>query len=115
MDVDPANGKALTRLTELAARDGKADLVEQLRKREAEIDEIDDVYRMILSHGVPTPGQYPELARAAEKLGKRFEAWGWWTLAVQRSLDVDEGRKALERLAGRKAARDAHRRSLWRT
>ena len=98
IDLDPANGKALMRLTELAARAGQTATVDALRRREAQIDEVDDLYQMILSHGDPSPPQFPELARLAEKLGRRFEAWGWWMLAVQGSLEADEGRKALERL-----------------
>lgn len=99
IEHDPAHGKSLSRLTELAARAGQQSVVEELRRREAQIDDIDDFYRMILSQGVSSPRQYPQLARLAEKLGRRFEAWGWWMLAVQRSIDVEEGRKALERLS----------------
>ena len=70
IEHDPANGKALARLTELAARDGKTAVVEELRRREAQIDEIDDLYRMMLSHGETSSQHYPELARLAEKLGQ---------------------------------------------
>jgi tetratricopeptide (TPR) repeat protein len=112
LEHEPANGKALARLTELAARAGQTEVVDRLRRHEAEIDDLDDTYRMILSRGLPSPQQYAELARAAEKLGKRFEAWGWWTLAVQRSMHVEEGRNALARLSSRKPPVQPSERSL---
>ena len=56
--------------------------------------------------GVPT-GHFDELGRLAEVLGRRFEARGWWTLALRESPGSEEAR-------GRARPDRSHRARSWR-
>ena len=52
--------------------------------------------------GRSAAGDHPreaELARAAEALGRRFEARGWWSIRARQDPDDREARAALDRLA----------------
>src|SRR5262249_11694352 len=84
-------------LIDQAARAGRAEQVEQLRRRKAALDRAADDYRRLLSPAVPRGG-FDELGRLAETLGRWFEARGWWTLAVADPARVAEARAALTRL-----------------
>ena len=107
----PRKRQGAMRLTELAARAGQTATVDALRRREAQIDEVDDLYQMILSHGDPSPPQFPELARLAEKLGRRFEAWGWWMLVVQGLLRGRRGTQGPGAVGSAGSARGTCKRS----
>src|SRR5205085_1616882 len=83
--------------TELAAQAGRTAEVARLRRRKAEFDRATDAYRTLLDDHVPT-GNYDELGRLAETLGRWFEARGWWTLVGRDPARADEARAALARL-----------------
>ncbi len=93
----PGDMQALVRQIAMAARDGRADQLADLRRRKAELDRAADAYRMTLIDRVPS-GRFDELGRLAESLGRRFEARGWWTLAVQQPAHAAEARDALARI-----------------
>jgi enediyne biosynthesis protein E4 len=93
----PGDAKAVARLIELTVRAGQTERASQLRRLKAELDRATDDYRMALSERIPT-GQFDELGRLAETLGRWFEARGWWTLAGRDSARAVEARAALARL-----------------
>jgi tetratricopeptide (TPR) repeat protein len=95
----PGDPSAWGRLAELAARDGDRDRAAELRRRKARLDRAFDDYRMLMS-GVAADdlSQVAHLARAAELLGRRFEARGWWTIRERRADGAREARAALARL-----------------
>ncbi|MGP0063923.1 MAG: FG-GAP-like repeat-containing protein [Isosphaeraceae bacterium] len=93
----PGETRALARRIAMAAEAGRADEVAALRRRKAERDRASDAYRMALSDRVPS-GRFDELGRLAESLGRRFEARGWWTLALQQTALAAQARAALARL-----------------
>ena len=93
----PGDAPAWGRLAELAARAGQAERSAECRRRKAEIDRDRDAYRTLME-----PGQTPkvaDLARVAERLGRRFEARGWWTLRLREAPDDSEAKAAVDRLA----------------
>ncbi len=95
----PGDTRALSRLAELAAHEGRSDEVARLRRRKAELDRTADAYRRFLFTSVPT-GHFAELGRLAEALGRWFEARGWWTLAMRETPGSREARVALDRIDG---------------
>jgi tetratricopeptide (TPR) repeat protein len=106
--IEPGNTQALVRLSELAAGEGQTELVSRLHLRKAEIDRASDEYRMLLTDDPYLKGRPVDeaesadreirLARCAERLGRWFEARGWWTLVQQRLVDSSEARESLVRL-----------------
>ena len=80
----PGELTALDRLIALKTQAGRAEEVVALRRRKAELDRASDDYRRTLVERVPV-GQFAELGRLAETLGRWFEARGWWTLALRES------------------------------
>ncbi len=96
----PGDPSAWGQLAELAARDGDANRVAELRRRKADVDRALDDYRMLMGTASGDPAKAAELARTAEALGRRFEARGWWTIRARRVPDDLEARDALVRLAG---------------
>ncbi len=93
----PGELNAVARLIDLKARIGPAGEVAELRRRKAEMDRASDAYRSAMADRVPT-GQFAELGRLAEALGRWFEARGWWTLALHESGGSEEARAAIGRL-----------------
>jgi len=82
--VEPGDDAALERLADLASQAGEADRAAELRRRKAAIDVARDHYRSLIS----LPDMVPhaaELARAAEAIGRWYDAKAWWALAVRRN------------------------------
>src|SRR5262249_36136563 len=101
----PGDPPAWGRLAEMAARDGDQDRLAELRRRKARIDRAVDDYRTIMGAAAAVDvSRAAVLARAAEVLGRRFEARGWWTVRARQQPEDREARAALARLAGE----DAH-------
>jgi enediyne biosynthesis protein E4 len=91
-------------LADLAAQDGNRDRLAELRQRKAQVDRALDDYRMLMGRsGARDPARAAELARAAEVLGRRFEARGWWTIEARRKTEDREAHEALARLKDEKA------------
>ena len=96
---EPADSAAVERLADLAAQDGERERLAELRRRKAAIDDAHARYQaLILIPDVTT--HIPELARAAEASGRRFDAKAWWALAARRDRSIAaEAEAALARLA----------------
>jgi len=96
---EPGDTAAWARLADLAASAGQADLLDRARRREAELDRAADTYRRLMGTvGTDAPADFADLARAAEALGRRFEARGWWSLHARKAPDDREALAALARL-----------------
>ena len=98
--LEPGAAAAWERLAELAMREGAAESAARYRARKAQIDRATDLYRILM--GRSAAGDHPreaELARAADALGRRFEARGWWSIRARQDPDDREARAALYRLA----------------
>ena len=107
LELEPADTAALDRLTDIAARKGDLKTVAELRQRKANIDAIRERYRALTNLTDLSP-KAVELARAAEGLGRRFDARAWWRLAA--SLDPtaeSEAEAALKRLKPEEPATEA--------
>ncbi len=108
----PGELNAVARLIALKARSSRRpEEAADLRRRKAMLDRASDDYRGALADRVPT-GQFDELGRLAEVLGRRFEARGWWTLALRESPGSEEARR---RSTGSIAASENSRRPIGPT
>ncbi len=95
LELDPGHPAAWERLAEIAASAGELDRSALLRKRKAEIDRARDDYRKLM--GTLSTGGQSQLAglgRTAERLGRWFEARGWWTLRALEAADDRDARCA---------------------
>ena len=102
--LDPEEAAGLERLADLAAEDGDRDRLAELRRRKAASDAARDRYATLVHQLDPAPAP-AELARAAEALGRRFDARAWWKLAARRDpAGRAEAEAALARLATGRAA-----------
>ncbi|WP_081598357.1 FG-GAP-like repeat-containing protein [Singulisphaera acidiphila] len=100
--LESGDARVHARLATLAAAEGRTDDAEGRRRRKAEIDRTADAYRMLMGRVPPSGGGNPpfaDLARAAETLGRTFEARGWWSLRSRQAPSDPESRAALARLA----------------
>ena len=99
--LEPAEAAPLERLADLAAEGGDPpERLADLRRRKAALDAARERYRALMSEPVLAP-RAAELARAAEDLGRTFDARAWWALAARRDYPkAAEARIALGRLAG---------------
>jgi enediyne biosynthesis protein E4 len=82
IDHAPGETQALERLAVLAGESGQSERAAELRRRKAGIDRAKERYTDLLASDKPVT-QFTELAGLAEKLGRGFEARGWWFLASQ--------------------------------
>jgi hypothetical protein len=99
VSLEPGETAAIERLAALAAEDGEKTRAAELRRRKAAIDAANDRYRDLI-----TPPELSsnalELGRNAERIGRRFDAHAWWTLAARRDPAVEqEAKAALARLS----------------
>jgi thioredoxin-like negative regulator of GroEL len=97
-EADPGDVAALARLADLAAAAGEADRAAALRRRKAALDQAVSAYRHLFDAGRPDRDAR-ELARLAERLGRRFEARGFLALVARRGPEDPEIRSSLVRLA----------------
>jgi tetratricopeptide (TPR) repeat protein len=101
---EPANDAVLERLADLAAEAGEPEKVVELRRRKAAMDEAREGYNRMIN--LPDVASHAaELARAAETIGRWFDARTWWALASRRDPSVvDEAKAAIARLDGKDEA-----------
>ena len=106
--IEPGQTRALDRLAELAVRAGRADRAAAIRRRQEEALRDKERYRqLMIADRDPIPlDELRERARLADRLGRRFEAEGWLTLALRRDPDDREARKTLDRLVREDRAPD---------
>jgi tetratricopeptide (TPR) repeat protein len=97
IDVDPADLPALTRLLELAKKDGQASRAAEFLKKKAEVIRLEARYAQLHERKQPVRHAV-EMARLAEKLGRTFEARAFLTLAVGENPDRADLQQDLERL-----------------
>jgi predicted Zn-dependent protease len=94
---DPGALSEMERLAELWLRTGQPERAKQLRARRGELERTLDRYTADifpadrLEHAA-------ELARAAEAVGRRFEAHCWWELAAEQPTQAALARTELDRL-----------------
>jgi len=96
--LDPSDPAALTRLAELTHQAGDTQAAARLRLRKAELDADRERYFRLYKQA-RFVDHLVELARLAERLGRRFEARGFWDLVQRRNAADFEARTALARLA----------------
>lgn len=101
--VDPGETAALTRLAEIVQQAGKGDAAATLRNRKAEVDAARDRYLTLYREG-NLADHLEELARIAERLGRTFEARGFWKLLSVRQPRNADCLAALARLRPRPGA-----------
>jgi thioredoxin-like negative regulator of GroEL len=99
--IEPGHTPALDRLATFALQAGDPEQAAALRRRQEEALRDKERYRRLL---IADPNPIPrdelhERARLAERLGRRFEAQGWLTLALERNSADQAARDALDRLA----------------
>jgi tetratricopeptide (TPR) repeat protein len=93
----PGDTAALERLATLAWDSGETDRAREYRQRKASLDAAKDRYRALMDEKL-TPDRFKELAELSEKLGRRFEATGWWSLRAKFAPSDRAASEALARL-----------------
>jgi tetratricopeptide (TPR) repeat protein len=110
--LEPGDSAAVERLADLAAQDGDRERLASLRRQKAAIDAARVRYQSLVR--IPDLTTHiPELARAAEASGRRFDAKAWWALAARRDRSITaEAHAALARLATAEPAPEHGERTL---
>jgi enediyne biosynthesis protein E4 len=101
--ADPADTKALGRLAELAKGDGQAAQAGELLRQKAEVEQMLARYRKLHERRQPIRDA-KELARLSEKIGRRFEARAYLTIALEDDPDREDLRQHLRELIAKPAA-----------
>ena len=99
LDHDPDRPTAIARLAVLAHEAGDFARARELRQRKTGLEDLRQAYRRLLivdREHFPYP-VLEQLAVIAEKLGRWYEAQGWWTLAVEQSPDSATARAGMIR------------------
>jgi len=96
--LQPGEGAVFERLADLVAQEGDLKRVAELRREKANCDAACDRYRTLINLTELAP-HAAELARAAERIGRWFDARAWWRLAALREpAAAGESATALARL-----------------
>jgi tetratricopeptide (TPR) repeat protein len=95
--IDPADRTALDRLARLVERDGRPAQAVELRRRKADVDRLRGRYENLYERNQPIRHAV-EMAHLAERLGRRFEARAFLTLAIAADPDREDLRQDLARL-----------------
>jgi tetratricopeptide (TPR) repeat protein len=94
---------AMERLAELLLLAGQLGRAEELRASKGELERVLHWY-MVNVYASDCLDHAAELARAAERIGLRFEARCWWELAAARPAEARVAEAEIERLARAEAA-----------
>ena len=94
---DPGALSAMESLAELLLRNGQPERAKQLRARRGDLERRLDWY-MVNIFPANRLEHATELARAAEAVGRRFEAHCWWQLAAEQSAHTTLAKAELARL-----------------
>jgi hypothetical protein len=87
VDAEPGNIGAWDRLAELAVLAGQKTEAEGFLKRQTEINDLRERYKKLIDRD-DRANHAQELARLAERLGRRIEARGWAAIAEGRAGTV---------------------------
>jgi thioredoxin-like negative regulator of GroEL len=98
--VDPADLRALDRLSQLAEKDGQRARAAELLCRRAEIDRLRARYQKLSDRNQPIRDAV-EMAHLAEQLGREFEARGFLTVAISEDPERENLRRDLRRMSQR--------------
>jgi enediyne biosynthesis protein E4 len=90
--ADPGDFVALDRLVDLALSDGEPTRAAELRRQKTELESLLERYRKLYQRNQPLRDA-AEMAHLAERLGRRFEAQGFRTLAIAVDPDRDDLRR----------------------
>jgi tetratricopeptide (TPR) repeat protein len=101
--VDPADFAAWDRLEDLALRNGESERAAGLRRQKAEVRQLQDRYRKLFDRNQPVRDAV-EMARLAARLGRRFVARAFLTLALEARPERNDLRGELARLKERDRA-----------
>jgi hypothetical protein len=114
LEQDPGDVPAVERLAELAHMAGDPDRAARFRKRKSELDCAHDRYQEMIGSLKPDDrlARVLELAQVAETLGRRLEARGWATLALEDQGHRLEAQAILARLDRSEALRPDPARAL---
>ena len=109
VECNPGALAAMESLAELLLRMGRPERAKELRERKGDLEQTLDWY-MVNIFPADRLEHATELARAAEALGRRFEAHCWWELAAEQSTHAAMASAELARLdreavSGRSARR----------
>jgi len=97
--LEPADATAVERLADLTAQSGERERLAELRRRKADIENARQAYRRLLNR-IPLSPLAVDCARAADGIGRRFDAAAWWRIAAQRDPSLErEAAAARARLA----------------
>ena len=108
LDERPAHPSALDRLAELAVEAGDDERAAEHRREKAERDRDRDRYRRLLRLDAPELApRARELARLADRLGRRDEARGLWIAVTRQEPGDPEAIEALARLDEERRRRSA--------
>lgn len=110
-DAAPADLNVLDRLTRLVAREGQQARVEELRRKRAELQQL-ETRRLLLFRRNQPLRDAAEMARLAERLGYGFEAKGFLTVALDVEPERVDLRKDLDRHKDRERIADQQRGTL---
>jgi hypothetical protein len=95
--LDSRDPASLTRLAELTYQGGDVEAAARLRRRKAEVDADRERYFRLYKQN-RFSDRLVELAELAERLGRRFEARGFWDLVAREDPANRPARLALARL-----------------
>jgi tetratricopeptide (TPR) repeat protein len=93
----PADRAALDRLAEIMEMEGEPAQAVELRRKKRDIDGLQDRYEKLYDRKQPIRHAV-EMAHLAERLGRRFEARAFLTLAIAATPDREDLRRDLARL-----------------
>jgi hypothetical protein len=80
LDTNPADFEALDRLIELAVKHSQSDRAAELRQKRSEIERLEVRYLKLFERNQPLRDA-AEMAHLAERIGRRFEALAFRTVA----------------------------------
>jgi tetratricopeptide (TPR) repeat protein len=106
VSLEPGRTLALTRLAEILLEAGETNAATALRQQKDEVDAALDRYLRLYREN-QFADHLPELAMLAERLGRKFEARGFWELAAVREPANPDAKRALARLGNLRSRRSA--------
>jgi tetratricopeptide (TPR) repeat protein len=111
LQLEPADTKALERLSELAHRAGQSDRVADLRRRKADVERALEAYRLLLRRSDPPRGaaERLQLARWADAAGRRVEARVLYAWSLAADADQPSVQEAIARLDRMNTERQSER------